>query len=92
MVGLPRAFGEVFDLVVLDADLLAQKITLAFEAVNDGAALKVAFGAIPLNAAGRTGETSASVALDGLLDGESYKCFGTRNILFPTSVRSSLDM
>jgi hypothetical protein len=140
MVGLARTFGQVFDLVVLDADLLAQKIVLAFEPLDvsgrdqsrrvggrcgflrllvvalcrcdscrgmprlvatsrdrshlldvgnvlvhrrgrdeiffaecglDAAALKMAFGAIALNAAGRTGEASASIALDGLLDGES---------------------
>src|SRR5580704_11061146 len=34
MVGLARPFGEVFDLVVLGADLLAQKIVLAFETVD----------------------------------------------------------
>src|SRR5580704_12687042 len=37
----------------------------------DAAALKMAFGAVALNAARSTGEACASVALDGLLDGKS---------------------
>src|SRR5579864_43597 len=145
MVGLPRAFGEVFDLIVLDADLLAQKNVFAFEPLDirgrdrsrhvggrcgflrwlvvalcwcdscrgmprlvatsrdrshlldignvlvhrrwcdqiffaecglDTAALKMAFGAIALNAARCAGEARASIALDRLLDGESEIAVG----------------
>ena len=34
VVGLARAFGQVFDLVVLDADLAAQKVVLALQSLD----------------------------------------------------------
>jgi hypothetical protein len=42
----------------------------------DAAALKMTFGAIALNAAGRAGKAGAGIALDGLLDGESEVAVG----------------
>jgi hypothetical protein len=45
-------------------------------AAFDAATLKMAFGAIALNAAGRTGEASPGVTLDSLLDGESEIAVG----------------
>ena len=76
LVATSRDRSHLLDIGDVLVDRCGRDQIFFAECSLDAPALKMAFGAIPLNAAWRPGEASASVALDGLLYGESEIAVG----------------